>query len=79
MADTPAASRDLGEAADGETGNAGPAVAAEATGSPLSVLLQRLGLSQAEALIRRRPELGLAIAFAGGLVAATMLKRLGRR
>jgi hypothetical protein len=79
MTDTPAASRDLGEAANGEPGNAGPAVAAEATGSPLTVLLQRLGLSQAEALIRRRPELGLGIAFAGGLVAATILKRLGRR
>ena len=81
----PAAGADAGETiqAPAEAAGAGagdrPAVAAPDAASPLNDLLKRLGLAQAEALVRRRPEVGLGIAFAGGLLAATILKRLGRR
>ena len=54
-------------------------LAAAVTGSPVTAVLERLGLGQLDALIRRRPEVGLGMAFAGGLLAATILKRLGRR
>lgn len=80
-----AAAGGLAETLDGNHADAGasaagpPPVAAEAAGAPLSAVLERLGLGQLDALIRRRPEVGLGIAFAGGLVAATILKRLGRR
>lgn len=36
-------------------------------------------LAELRATIKRRPELGLGVAFAGGLILATLLKRLGRR
>jgi hypothetical protein len=42
-------------------------------------LVERLPLGQLQALVKKRPELGLGLAFAGGLVIATILKRLGRR
>jgi hypothetical protein len=38
-----------------------------------------LQLDRLRTLTRQRPELGLGLAFAGGLVIATILKRLGRR
>ena len=78
LADT-AAGESAGELADATGNAAGPAATVPDAGSPLNAILQRLGLSQAEALVRRRPEVGLGIAFAGGLVVATILKRLGRR
>ena len=74
-----AAGRTAGELADATGSATDPAATALAAGSPLNAVLERLGLSQAEALVRRRPEVGLGIAFAGGLVVATILKRLGRR
>ena len=39
----------------------------------------KLPLDQVRALTRQRPEVGLGLAFAGGLLIATILKRLGRR
>jgi hypothetical protein len=39
----------------------------------------RLPLEQFSKLVKERPEVGLGLAFAGGLVLATILKRLGRR
>ena len=39
----------------------------------------KLPLDQLRTLTRQRPEVGLGLAFAGGLVIATILKRLGRR
>jgi hypothetical protein len=47
--------------------------------SSATSLVQRLPLGQLQVLVKERPELGLGIAFAGGLVIATILKRLGRR
>ena len=38
----------------------------------------KLPLDQLRALTKQRPEVGLGIAFAGGLIVATILKRLGR-
>jgi len=38
-----------------------------------------LRVDRLRTLTRQRPELGLGLAFAGGLVIATILKRLGRR
>jgi hypothetical protein len=39
----------------------------------------KLPVEQLRTLTRQRPEVGLGLAFAGGLVIATILKRLGRR
>jgi hypothetical protein len=39
----------------------------------------KLPLDQLRTLTRQRPEVGLGLAFAGGLLIATILKRLGRR
>ncbi|MDE3131991.1 MAG: hypothetical protein KGL16_12645 [Acidobacteriota bacterium] len=39
----------------------------------------RLPVDRARTLLKQRPEVGLGIAFAGGLVIATIIKRLGRR
>jgi hypothetical protein len=39
----------------------------------------RFQVDRLRTLTRQRPELGLGVAFAGGLVIATILKRLGRR
>ncbi len=39
----------------------------------------RLPLDQLRTLTKQRPEVGLGLAFAGGLAIATILKRLGRR
>jgi hypothetical protein len=47
--------------------------------SSATSLVQRLPLGELQALVKKRPEVGLGIAFAGGLVIATILKRLGRR
>ena len=39
----------------------------------------KLPLDQLRTLTKQRPEVGLGLAFAGGLLIATILKRLGRR
>ena len=39
----------------------------------------KLPVDQLRQLVKERPEVGLGLAFAGGLVLATILKRLGRR
>jgi hypothetical protein len=39
----------------------------------------KLPLDKLRTLTKQRPEVGLGLAFAGGLLIATMLKRLGRR
>jgi hypothetical protein len=39
----------------------------------------KLPVDRLRTLTRQRPEVGLGLAFAGGLVIATILKRLGRR
>ena len=47
---------------------------------PLGKLpLDKLPAGQLRTLVKQRPEVGLGLAFAGGLVIATILKRLGRR
>jgi hypothetical protein len=47
--------------------------------SSAASLVERIPVGQVQALVKKRPEVGLGIAFAGGLVIATILKRLGRR
>jgi hypothetical protein len=47
--------------------------------SSATSLVQRLPLGELQTFVKKRPEVGLGIAFAGGLVIATILKRLGRR
>lgn len=51
------------------------------TGNPTTGKLatDKLPTGQLKKLVRERPEVGLGLAFAGGLVLATILKRLGRR
>lgn len=39
----------------------------------------KLPVDRLRTLTKQRPEVGLGLAFAGGLVIATILKRLGRR
>lgn len=46
--------------------------------NPGPALAQKLPLEQLGTLVRQRPEVGLGLAFAGGLVLATIIKRLGR-
>ena len=41
--------------------------------------VDKLPVDQFKSLVKRRPEVGLGAAFGGGLVIATLLKRLGRR
>jgi hypothetical protein len=41
--------------------------------------MDRLPVDRLRSLSRQRPEVGLGVAFAGGLVIASILKRLGRR
>ena len=43
------------------------------------VSVDRLPIDKLRTLTRQRPEVGLGLAFAGGLVIATIFKRLGRR
>ncbi len=45
----------------------------------VDVLVDEEAIGQLKAQLRRRPEIGLGLAFAGGLVLATILKRLGRK
>jgi hypothetical protein len=58
-----------------------PAEPAEPTGSPLDPVFERLATAQerAVALGSERPEVVVGVAFVGGLILATILKRLGRR
>ena len=67
----------------GQTGNSGQE---PNPGSPLRERLPKVNVSidpmaveRLKTLVKERPEVGLCLAFAGGLVIATMLKRLGRR
>ncbi len=55
--------------------------AAEPSGSPLDPVFERLATAQdrAAAFAGERPEVVVGAAFAGGLILATILKRLGRR
>jgi hypothetical protein len=47
---------------------------------PLDKLpMDKLPIDRLRTLTKQRPEVGLGLAFAGGLVIATILKRLGRR
>lgn len=46
--------------------------------NPVPTLLEKLPVDQLRALVRERPEVGLGIAFAGGLVIATIIRRLAR-
>ena len=58
-----------------------PAAADEPTGSPWDPVFERLATAQERAAIlaRERPEVVIGAAFGGGLILATILKRLGRR
>jgi hypothetical protein len=61
-----------------------PAAAVEPTGptaSPLDPVFERLATAQdrAVAFASERPEAVVGVAFVGGLILATILKRLGRR
>jgi hypothetical protein len=65
----------------GQTGNLGQM---SGPGSPLreklpKVSVDPMAIEQLKTLVNQRPEVGLGLAFAGGLVIATILKRLGRR
>lgn len=46
---------------------------------PVKLPTDKLPVEKLRTLTKQRPEVGLGLAFAGGLVIATMLKRLGRR
>jgi hypothetical protein len=54
---------------------------AEATSSPFDPVFERLATAQdrATAFAGERPEVVVGAAFVGGLILATILKRLGRR
>lgn len=45
----------------------------------VDVMVDQEAIGQLKQRLRRRPEIGLGVAFAGGLVLATILKRLGRK
>ena len=53
----------------------------EPTGSPFDPVFERLATAQERAslLASERPEVVVGVAFAAGLILATILKRLGRR
>jgi hypothetical protein len=55
--------------------------AADSSGSPLDPVFERLATAQdrATAFAGERPEVVVGAAFVGGLILATILKRLGRR
>jgi hypothetical protein len=58
-----------------------PAEPAESTGSPFDPVFERLATAQERAavLASERPEVVVGVAFVGGLILATILKRFGRR
>jgi hypothetical protein len=61
--------------------SADPAGSTEPGGSPFDPVFERLATAQdrAVAFAKERPEVAIGGAFAGGLILATILKRLGRR
>ena len=68
---------------EGQAGNSGQM---SDSGSPLrdrlpkvNVQVDPAAIEKLKTVVRERPEIGLGLAFAGGLVIATILKRLGRR
>jgi len=75
----PVADADAG--AEGANAEGAQLEAAESSASPLDPVFERLATAQdrAAAFAGERPEVVGGAAFAGGLILATILKRLGRR
>lgn len=46
--------------------------------NPIPSVMEKLPIENLKTVVRERPEVGLGLAFAGGLVIATLLRRLAR-